>query len=100
MVQIGSRSPASELDFHPALVGPKSLSLILSRARQLQDQDHPAHVRWTRGADLPLHDPGLRCLFDRSSASLGQYRQAEMDAFFLTLLHLNSTAQVHLEDQC
>ncbi len=45
IIQIGSRISASELDFHPALIGLKSLLiLILSRARQLQDQDHPAHT--------------------------------------------------------
>ncbi len=86
MIQFGSKVPSSELDYHPAMIGPKSLIiLILSRAQQLQNQDHPAHARWERGADLPLHDTGMRSLVDRSLATLGQYRQAEMDAFFLTL---------------
>ncbi len=71
--------------FIPLWLVPNLCWFIISRARQLQSQDHPAQIRWTRGADLPLHDPGLGSIFDRSSASLGQDRQAEMDACLLTL---------------
>ncbi len=73
MLHFGQPVQASELDYQPALVGPKALKLLmLSRVQQLQEQEHPAHARWRRGADLPLHDDGMRSLFDRSMVTMGQ----------------------------
>ncbi len=74
MLRYVHQMQASELDYHPALIGPKALILlILSRAQQLQQQQHPAYAQWRAEPDLPLQEKGIRSIFDRSMSTMATF---------------------------
>ncbi len=96
IMQYGAMLPVCALDYQPALAGPKTVLLLLrTKVLQMQEQEHPAHARWLRGAGLVIQDVRLKDMFADSSLALGQYRQAELDAFFLTLFGLLTHLSKH-----
>ncbi len=70
------------------------LRLIISSARQLQEQAHPAHAKWIRGAGIALQNVRLKNVFASSLVALS-HRQAELDAFFLFLYSLLTHLSKH-----
>ena len=75
--------PSSDLDCHPAAIGPKDLLIKLyTHVHHLRVTHHPAYAQWQAGADMLLLDKDTRALLDQRIFSLTAFRQAEINACF------------------